>query len=82
MFFGFREPSEGNAPHHVLSAPGEMVEAVTFGGGVTVAQPFGATEDAGTQVEVEGAAPNRGLYSCRSPNHLSRHGSLLDLDSR
>ena len=80
MFFGFREPSEGNAPHHVLSAPGEMVEAVTFGGGVTVAQPFGATEDAGTRVE--GAAPNRRLYCCRSPNHLSRHGSFLNLDSR
>ena len=35
MFFGFREPSEGNAPHHVLSAPGEMVVAVSFGGGAT-----------------------------------------------
>ena len=80
MFFGFRELSEGNAPHHVLSAPGEMVVAVSFGGGDTVAQPFGATEDAGARVE--GAAPNRRLYCCRSPNHLSRHGSLLHLDSR
>ena len=32
MFFGFREPSEGNASHRVLSAPGEMIVAVTFGG--------------------------------------------------